>query len=125
MINEELTYKIRGALYSVFKELGPGLFESVYEKALTFELRSIGLNVAPQLPVKAVYKGEELEMGFRLDLLVENEVIIEVKSVDQLHDVHKKQLLTYLRLTGKRVGLLVNFNRAHIKDNISLFRIVN
>lgn len=125
MIHEHLTFKIRGAIYSVFKELGPGLFESVYERALTLELRSMGLKVATQMPVAAKYKGEDLDLGFRLDLLIENEVIIEVKSVDTLHDVHKKQLLTYLKLTGKRVGLLVNFNSAHIHDNISLIRIVN
>jgi GxxExxY protein len=125
MINEELTFKIRGAIYEVFKAFGPGLFERVYEKALLIELRSIGLKVASQLPVGATYKGEDLDLGFRLDLLVENEVIIEVKSITELQDVHKKQLLTYLRLTGKKVGLLVNFNSAHIQDKISLILIVN
>ena len=125
MIHEELTFKIRGAIFSVFKELGPGLFESVYERALIIELRSLDLKVVTQKPVAAIYKGEDLDLGFRLDLLIDNEVIVEVKSVELLHDVHKKQLLTYLKLTGKRVGLLVNFNSAHIQDNISLIRIVN
>ena len=85
----------------------------------------MGLQVVSQLPVTVFYKGQDLDLGFRLDLLVENEVIIEIKSVDQLHDVHKKQLLTYLKLTGKKVGLPVNFNSAHIQDHISLVRIVN
>ena len=125
MIQEELTFKIRGAIYEVFKELGPGLFESVYERALIKELRSKGMKVLTQVPVDVFYKGEDLQLGFRLDLLVDDEVIIEVKSVEQLHDVHKKQLLNYLKLTGKRVGLLVNFNSAYIKDNFSLVRIVN
>lgn len=125
MIHEDLTYKIRGAIYSVFKELGPGLLEKVYERALMLELKTLGLKVSAQLPILTFYKSEELGLGFKLDLLVENEVVIEIKSVDQLHDVHKKQLLTYLKLTGKKVGLLVNFNSAHIKDHISLVRIVN
>jgi GxxExxY protein len=125
MMQEQLTYKIRGALFEVFKHFGPGLFETVYEKALMVELRSIGLRVTAQLPVAVSYKGEELDLGFRVDLLVENEVIIEVKSIVALQDVHKKQLLTYLKLTGKRVGLLVNFNSNHLQDNISLIRIVN
>jgi GxxExxY protein len=124
MIHDPLTYKIRGAIFEVFKHFGPGLFESVYEKGLAAELRSMGLNVVAQLPIAVSYKGEDLDLGLRLDLLVENEVI-EVKSIAELHDVHKKQLLTYLRLTRKRVGLLVNFNSSHIRDNSSLIRIVN
>lgn len=125
MLSERLTYKIRGAIYSVFQELGPGLFESVYERALVVELQSIGLKVVTQVPMNVHYKGEDLGLGFRLDILVEGEVIIEVKSVEQLHNVHKKQLLTYLKLTGKQVGLLVNFNCPHITDHVSLIRIVN
>ena len=109
----------------MFKELGPGLFESVYEKALMVEMRSMGLKVTAQMPINAFYKGENLDLGFRLDLIVENEVIIEVKSIELLLDVHKKQLLTYLKLTGKKVGLLVNFNSSLLKDNINLIRIVN
>ncbi|MEI9921736.1 MAG: GxxExxY protein [Bacteroidota bacterium] len=125
MIQEELTYKIRGAIFEVFKYYGPGLFESVYEKALAKELKRMGLNVAAQVPIDVDYKGEDLGLGFIMDLLVENEIIIEVKSIKDLQDVHKKQLLTYLRLTGKRVGLLVNFTTPHLQDNVSLFRIVN
>ncbi len=125
IIQEELTYKIRGAIFEVFKYYGPGLFESVYEKALAKELKRMGLNVAAQVPIDVDYKGEDLGLGFIMDLLVENEIIIEVKSIKDLQDVHKKQLLTYLRLTGKRVGLLVNFTTPHLQDNVSLFRIVN
>lgn len=125
MIKEELTFKVRGAIFEVFKELGPGLFESVYEEALLIELRSMGLKAESQVAARAFYKGNDLGLGFRLDLLVENEVIIEIKSLKDLQDVHKKQLLTYLRLTGCKVGLLVNFNSPFLKDNTSLFRIVN
>jgi GxxExxY protein len=125
MIQEELTYKIRGAIFDVLKEFGPGLFEGVYEKALVVELKSVGLRVIAQMPVAVSYKGEDLNLGFKLDLLVENEIIIEVKSIQALQDVHKKQLLTYLRLAHKKVGLLVNFNSAHLQDGLSLIRIVN
>jgi GxxExxY protein len=107
------------------KNFGPGLFESVYEAALLFELPQKGFNVQSQTPVPVLYKSIRLEVGFRLDILVENNVIIEVKSVETLHDVHKKQLLTYLRLTGKKVGFLVNFNSSHLKDKESFIRIVN
>jgi GxxExxY protein len=125
MINEELTFKIRGAIYSVFKELGPGLFESVYEKTLAIELQQVSLKVVSQVPIKAAYKGQDLDLGFRLDMLIEDRIIVEIKSIEQLHDVHKKQLLTYLKLTGMRVGILVNFNCSFIENNKSIFRIVN
>ena len=125
MIEERLTYKIRGAIFEVFKYYGPGPFESVYEGALAVELKRLGLKATRQLPIAVAYKGEPLDLGFRLDLLVEDAVVIEIKSVAELQDVHKKQLLTYLKLTNKRVGLLVNFNSAHLKDSTSLIRIVN
>jgi GxxExxY protein len=102
----ELTYKIRGAVYKVHKSLGPGLFESVYEAALQYELKQLGFYIQNQVSVPVNYNGVQLEIGFRLDLLVENEVIIEIKSVEALQDVHKKQLLTYLRLTKKKLGCL-------------------
>jgi len=101
---EELTYKIRGCIFEVFREMGPGLLESVYEAALMYELENQNLNVQAQIPVPVIYKSVQLELGFRLDLLVENEVIVEVKSVELLHDLHKKQLLNYLKLTGKKLG---------------------
>jgi GxxExxY protein len=122
---EELTYQIRGCMFEVHKELGPGLLESVYESALAYELMSTGLNVQVQLPLPVKYKSIELQVGFRLDIVVEDKVIIEVKSIEVLHDVHKKQLLTYLRLTGKEVGFLINFNSTHLTDRESLIRIVN
>ena len=99
---DDLTYRVRGCIFEVFKELGPGLLESVYEAALLFELLQKGLNVQAQVPIPVLYKSVQLELGFRLDLLIENNIIIEVKSVDALHDVHKKQLLTYLKLTQKK-----------------------
>ncbi len=122
---EELTYKVRGCIFEVFKELGPGLLESVYESALVYELLNKGLKVEAQLPLPVKYKSIQLQVGLRLDIVVEDCVIIEVKSVDQLHDVHKKQLLTYLRLTNKTVGFLVNFNTTHLENKESLIRIVN
>jgi len=122
---DELTFKVRGVIFEVFKELGPGLLESVYEASLRFELTSKNIGVQFQLPVPVLYKSLQLDIGFRLDLLVEDKIIIEVKSVESLHDIHKKQLLNYLKLTGKKVGILVNFNSAYLKDKESIFRIVN
>jgi GxxExxY protein len=122
---DELTYKVRGGIFEVFKELGPGLLESVYEAALLFELRSLDLLVSSQVPVPVIYKTVQLELGFRLDLLVENEVIVEIKSVECLHEIHKKQLLNYLKLSGKKVGFLVNFNTVKLIDKESIIRIVN
>jgi GxxExxY protein len=122
---EDLTYKIRGCIFEVFKELGPGLLESVYEAALVFELVRSGLSAQSQVPIPVFYKSVRFELGFRLDILVENQVVIEIKSVETLHDVHKKQLLTYLKLTGKKLGILVNFNSSHLIDKESLIRIAN
>ena len=122
---DDLTYKIRGALFEVHKELGPGLFESVYEMALMkeFELQSIKAKNQVALPV--VYKDSYLELGFKLDIIVEHKVIVEIKSVKAIEDIHKKQLLTYLKLSELKIGFLVNFNSTHLKDKESLFRIVN
>ncbi|MEK7225812.1 MAG: GxxExxY protein [Bacteroidota bacterium] len=121
----DLTYKIRGAIFKVHTALDPGLLESVYEAALAYELMQIGLTVLTQVGVPVSYNDVKLELGFRLDILVEDKVIVEVKSVEALHDVHKKQLLTYLKLTGKKIGILVNFNVATLKDKESLIRIIN
>ena len=123
MTDNEITYEIRGAVYDVYKELGPGLLESVYEEALCFELEKRGLTVERQVQVPIKYKGIVLKTEFRLDLLVENQVIIELKSVEEMKKVFYKQLLTYLRLMNKRVGLLVNFNTEDILS--SMKRIVN
>ena len=121
----DITFKIRGAIFSVFKHLGPGLLEHVYEAALAHELRLLGLKIETQLALPVLYKGVQLELGYRLDILVENEVIIEIKSVEKLHPVYKKQLLTYLRLSDKRLGILVNFNASALIDKESIFRIIN
>jgi GxxExxY protein len=121
----DLTYQIRGAIFTVFKELGPGLLESVYEAALMFELHKMGLKVRSQVGLPVVYKGVKLELGYRIDVLVENSIIVEIKSVDFLHNVHKKQLLSYLKLSDKKLGLLVNFNVSKLVDNDSLVRIIN
>jgi len=121
----ELSYKVRGAIYTVHNELGPGLLESVYEAALMYELTSSGMYVASQVGVPVYYKNIELEVGYRMDLLVENAVVIELKSIETLLDVHKKQLLTYLKLANKSLGFLVNFNVTKLVDKESLIRIIN
>jgi len=121
----ELSYKITGAIFKVHSSLGPGLLESVYVAALTYELSALNLLVQTQLGVPVNYNGIMLELGFRMDVLVQNEIIVEVKSVETLHDVHKKQLLTYLKLADKKLGLLVNFNVSSLRDKESLIRIIN
>ena len=123
MTDNELTYQIRGSIFEVYNTLGPGLLESVYEEALVFELRQRGLKVTRQLEVPIHYKGNELKTPLRLDLLVENQVTIELKSAEEMKPLFAKQLLTYLRLLDKRVGLLVNFSSTNIREGIT--RIVN
>jgi len=123
MTDNEITYEIRGAIYDVYKELGPGLLESVYEEALCFELEQRGLTVKRQVQVPIKYKGNKLKTELRLDLLVEDRVIVELKSVEEMKKVFAKQLLTYLRLMNKRVGILVNFNTDNILTSIK--RVVN
>ena len=118
MTDNELTYEIRGAIFDVYNELGPGLLESVYEEALAFELKERGLKVERQVEVPIQYKGNELKTPLRLDLLIENQVIVELKSVEEMKPVFAKQLLTYLRLLNKRVGLLVNFSSNNIREGI-------
>ena len=121
----QLSYKIRSAIFNVHSSLGPGLLESVYVAALSYELWVLNLSVQTQVGVPVNYNGIELELGFRIDILVQNEIVVEVKSVEALHDVHKKQLLTYLKLTGKKLGLLVNFNVSSLKDKESIIRMIN
>ena len=123
MTDNELTYEIRGAIFAVYNELGPGLLESVYEEALAFELKERGLEVSRQVEVPVIYKGNELKTPLRLDLLINNQVIVELKSVEEMKPVFAKQLLTYLKLMDKRVGLLVNFNTNNLRESIK--RIVN
>ena len=121
----DLTYRIRGAIFKVHNSLGPGLLESVYEAALMYEFMQLGLKVISQVGLPVNYNGVLLELGFRIDIIVEDSVIIEVKSIETLHDVHKKQLLTYLKLSGKKIGMLINFNVSSLKDKESLIRIIN
>jgi GxxExxY protein len=123
MTDNELTYEVRGAIYDVYKTLGPGLLESVYEEALSFELQKRGFRVERQVEVPIMYQGNRLKTLLRLDMLVENQIIVELKSVEELQKVHYKQLLTYLRLMDKQVGLLVNFNCDNILSNIK--RVIN
>ena len=120
---DPLSYKIIGCAMEVYNTLGPGLLEAAYEKALIHELELNGLSVASQVPVEMNYKGVNLEEGLRLDLLVEDSIIIELKSVEELKPVHYKQLLTYLKLMDKRIGLLINFNVYDFREGIK--RVVN
>ena len=123
MHENDISYLIRGAIIEVYKQLGPGLFESVYENALCHELTQKGLEVKCQIALPLIYKGIKMEAGFRIDMLVQDKVLVEIKSLEQLAEVHHKQLLTYLRLSGKKFGLLVNFNTNDILK--SIFRKVN
>jgi GxxExxY protein len=123
MTENELAHEIVDAAYRIHTELGPGLLESVYSLTLAWELEQRGLRVTCQTDVPVVYRGIRLEAEFRADLIVNGKVIIEVKSIEAVMPVHKKQLLTYLRLADKRLGLLINFNVVLIKDGI--IRIAN
>jgi GxxExxY protein len=123
MTENEVSKQIVDAAYRIHTTLGPGLLESVYALTLAWELEQRGLRVVRQPEIPVIYQGTRIEVGFRADLLVEDKVIIEVKSVEVLAPVHKKQLLTYLRLADKRLGLLLNFNVALIKEGIT--RIAN
>ena len=118
-----ITEAIIGAAIEVHRELGPGLLESAYELALVFELTRRGLRVSRQKPLPLIYKGHHLDVGYRLDLLVEDAVIVELKAVDQIAPIHHAQLITYLKLSGCSVGLLINFNVPLLKDGI--VRLVN
>jgi len=123
MNENEIAKEIVDAAYHVHRKLGPGLLETVYEVLLAYELKKRGLNVKRQVPVAIVYENVKFDEGFRADLIVEDKVFVELKSVETVIPVHKKQLLTYLRLADKRLGLLINFGSELIRDGIS--RIVN
>lgn len=123
MNENDISYKTRAAIFQVYNPLGPGLLESVYVEALGFELQQAGLKVQYQVPMKVAYKELQMNCGFRADLLVEDLVIIEVKSIETILPVHHNQVLTYLKASGKKLALLVNF---HTKDIASwIFRKVN
>lgn len=123
MNENDISYKIRGAIFDVYNGLGAGLLESVYVAALEWELTKQGLKVEREVPISVHYKEVKMDLGFRLDLLIENKVIVEVKSVENLAEVHHKQVLTYLKITDLKLGILVNFNVASINEGI--FRKVN
>ena len=119
MTENEVARQIVDAAFRVHTSLGPGLLESVYEVVLAYELEKRGLGVVRQQPIPIEYQGTRIEMGFRADLIVEDLVIVEIKSVEATAPVHKKQLLTHLRLGNKRLGLLINFNVVLIKEGIT------
>jgi GxxExxY protein len=123
MTENEIATLIVDAAFKIHTTLGPGLFESVYERVLAYELEKRGLRVRRQQPINIVYDSIEFEEGFKADLMVEDKVIVELKSIEAVAPVHKKQLITYLRLADKRLGLLINFNVNLIKDGIT--RLVN
>lgn len=123
MRENEISKAILDVSFKLHTKYGPGLFESVYEDLLAYELEKIGYHVEKQKTLSLVHENLRVESAFRIDLLVDNSVIVEIKSVESVLPVHKKQLLTYLRLSGKKLGLLINFNEAHLKDGIT--RIVN
>ena len=123
MTENEISYKIIGAAMELHKTIGQGLLESAYENALAFELRELGLKVEQQYPMPFIYKEVKQDVGYRLDLIVENKVIVEIKSVEMIAPVHFAQLLTYLKLSDLKLGLLINFNSKILKENIH--RIVN
>jgi GxxExxY protein len=118
MTENEISYTIRGAIFKVYNTLGPGLFESVYESDLYYELKKVNLKVQRQLEITIPYEETILDVAFRIDLLVEDKVIIELKSVEDLAPIHYKQITNYLKLTNKKLGLLVNFNSVNILDDI-------
>jgi len=123
MSENDISYKCIGAAIEIHKSVGPGLLESAYENALAHDLRLLGFDVKQQVPMPFIYKEVKQEVGYRIDLIINNKVIIELKAVEALAPVHYAQLLTYLKLSGLKLGLLINFNAKILKSNIH--RIVN
>jgi len=119
----EITRRILKAAYTVHSGLGPGLLESAYENCLAYELKEEGLNVETQKPIPLEYKDVRMECGYRLDVLVENEIVVEIKATDGINDVHLAQTLTYLKLLDKKIGLILNFNVTSLKKGIK--RVIN
>jgi GxxExxY protein len=118
MTENEISYKVIGAAIEIHRIVGPGLLESAYENALAYELREMGFEVKQQIPMPFVYKGVKQDVGYRVDLLVNNKMLIEVKSVECLAPVHYAQTLTYTKLSGIKLGLLINFNTKVLKEGI-------
>ena len=123
MTENEISYKVIGAAIEIHKSIGPGLLESAYENALAYDLKELGFEVRQQVPMPFIYKEIRQEVGYRIDLLINNKLIIEIKAVETLAPVHYAQLLTYLKLSELKLGLLINFNTKVLKNNIH--RIVN
>ncbi len=123
MDRDPVTERTIGCAIEVHRALGPGLLESAYEKCLAFELGQHGIPFRQQLPVPVEYKGTRIECGYRIDLLVDDAVIVELKSVDQLAPVHEAQLLTYMKLARIRTGLLINFNQQRLVDGLRRFKL--
>lgn len=123
MSENEISSKIIGAAIEVHKQLGPGLLESTYETCLAYELKQLGLDVKQQIALPVIYKEVKLKAGYRKDLLIENKVIVEIKSVDSLVDIHTAQLLTYIKLKDLKLGLLINFNSVRVIDGLK--RVLN
>lgn len=118
MTENELSYKIIGVALEIHRNIGPGLLESAYENALAFDLNELGLEVRQQVPMPFIYKEVKQDVGYRIDLIVENKVLVEIKSVENLAPVHYAQTLTYLKLSGLKLGLLINFNTKTLKEGI-------
>jgi GxxExxY protein len=123
MTENEISYRIIGIAFDIHRNVGPGLLESAYENALRYDLQSAGLIVRSQVPMPYIYRDVKLEIGYRIDLIVNEKVLVEVKSIEALAPVHYAQTLTYLKLSGLKLGLLINFNVKILKD--SIHRIVN
>ncbi|HRH66972.1 MAG TPA: GxxExxY protein [Bacteroidia bacterium] len=114
----QITHSIIGAALKVHTELGPGLLESTYQECLYYELKQTGLLVQKEKPIPLIYKSVKLEVGYRCDLVIQNLVLVELKSIEAINDIHIAQMLTYLKLAKFKVGLLINFNVLHLKDGI-------
>ena len=123
MHENDISYKCIGVAIEIHKSIGPGLLESAYENAMAYDLKQMDFNVRQQVPMPFIYKEVKQEVGYRIDLLIDNKVIIELKAVESLSPVHYAQVLTYLKLSGIKLGLLINFNSKTLKGNIH--RIVN
>ena len=123
MNENEISFYIRKSIFEIYNELGPGLLEKVYEKTLAYDLKSKGLEVKTQVPIPIKFKDLIIESSFIADIIVENKVIIEIKSIEEISNVHHKQLLTYLKLANLKLGILVNFNTDYIDK--SIYRKIN
>ncbi|WP_312901758.1 GxxExxY protein [Chryseobacterium taichungense] len=123
MDENEISYLVRKCIFNVYNKLGPGLLEVIYQRILIYELEENGLDIKSEVEIPVIYDEKKFDLNFRIDILVENKVILELKSVKSIEDIHYKQLQTYLKLSDKKLGLLINFNTTNILDGIK--RVVN